>query len=431
MAPDNIIESIKKYISILQTKDGYFYFATQNAELLNTEDTCNYNQNNFEFFDIKNDCKRTIAFADIINIFLITFTDETTPAYAKYTDSLNNDPFIDICNNYISKIKALNKSIFKNKINIKTFELVSKLLKYNDILKYYDIKLDFLDKQILFYDEGITEEFLSLYKEKILDNDGNLKLSLTSAILLSFFDRQTQEDILEDNNYMSRLNKLKSSYLYFLDYSKEKNINYLIEEKNKAIKDLSGIEKNYVIQNFDLLIDKFKTVSYKKELSYIDSEEDLIFFWPFDLDLSVEKFTVTKSLERNKNTGSVLLYSVADTPFFNLFKVYKEYTKAKLTFRDFEFLKEVSNDINIKQNIINKKLDIFNAKKEEIFEYLDKELSSSNSDEIRSDIIKLKEEILLSIDAFKKEVTTDNTLRDILKYWPLYLYPIPEELVVE
>jgi hypothetical protein len=431
MAPDNIIESIKKYISILQTKDGYFYFATQNAELLNTEDTCNYNQNNFEFFDIKNDCKRTIAFADIINIFLITFTDETTPAYAKYTDSLNNDPFIDICNNYISKIKALNKSIFKNKINIKTFELVSKLLKYNDILKYYDIKLDFLDQQILFYDEGITEEFLSLYKEKILDNDGNLKLSLTSAILLSFFDRQTQEDILEDNNYMSRLIKLKSSYLYFLDYSKEKNINYLIEEKNKAIKDLSGIEKNYVIQNFDLLIDKFKTVSYKKELSYIDSEEDLIFFWPFDLDLSVEKFTVTKSLERNKNTGSVLLYSVADTPFFNLFKVYKEYTKAKLTFRDFEFLKEVSNDINIKQNIINKKLDIFNAKKEEIFEYLDKELSSSNSDEIRSDIIKLKEEILLSIDAFKKEVTTDNTLRDILKYWPLYLYPIPEELVVE
>lgn len=427
--PTTILDSIKKYISVLKTSNGKYFFATQNNTFLSREESFVSDDSQFEFFDIKFGHKRQLYFKDITDIYLISFPEEYTPPMGRYTEK--DDPFIQICNQYVERISLLDKSLFTYSVDNNKFEIVYNLLRYNEILKYYDIKLDFIDKNILLFDEGITDNFLKEFKNKICDNNGNLKFTLSNTLILSFFDRKTQEYILEDNDLDSRFKKLKSLYLYLLNTSREKTIQHLEKEKIEAVKNLKGIEKNYVVENFDLEIERIRNQNYEKDLSYIDNEQDLVIYWPFSLDLSVGNFVVTGSPEKNKNTGKIIFYSVANTPFFNLYKVFKEYLKYPIPFKTFEFLKDSESSEEIKSELISKKLQIFEKKKDEIFEFLNNEYDSTDIEEIKSDISKLREEINGAIETFKKEITSKCSLPEILKYWPTYLYPIPEELVVE
>lgn len=427
--PSTIINSIEKYISVLKTKDNKYFFATQNNVFLKREETFSINDKEFEFFDIKFGHKRQLNFEDIVGVFLVSFPEEYTPPMGR--DANAKELFIEIGKRYLEKIQLLDKSVFKYTVNDEKYETIFNLIRYNEILNYYDIKLDFFDKQILFFDEGITDEFLNNYKKIIFDKSGKLKINLSNAIILSFFDRQTQEYVLEDNDSASRFKKIKSIFIHLLNLSKEKTALYLENEKEEAIKDLKGIEKNYVVQNFENEIDKIRSLDIDKELEYIDNEQDLILYWPFTLDLSVGEFVLTTSPEKNKNTGKIIIHSVANTPFFNLYKVFKEYTKLSISLKTFEFLKGTSTDESIKKELIDKKLNIFENKKNEIFEFLNNELTSTSISEVKEDILKLKEEINSAIELYKKEITVASSLRDILKYWPVYLYPIPEELIVE
>lgn len=428
--PLTVIDSIKKYISVIKTVDNKYFFATQNNQLLSRNESFSADENQFEFFDVKFGHKRQLYFKDITDIYLISFSEEFTPPMGRGLDN-EKDVFFEISKEYIKRISLLDKAIFTYTVDNNKFDTVFNLIRYNDILKYYNINIDFIDKKILFFDEGVTDNFLANYKDKIFDESGQLKLSLSSSIILSFFDRETQEYILEDNNPDSRFKKLKSVYLHLLNLSREKAVSEMYKEKKEAIKGLTGIEKNYLIQNFDTEINRIRSLEIEKDLSYFDSESDLISYWPFSIDLTVGDFTITTSLEKNRNTGKILLHSVANTPFFNLYKVFKEYIKIPITLKSFEFLKSSSSDISTKQELINKKLEIFEKKRNEIFEFLDNELLNATVEEVKEDIKQLKEEINSAVDLFKKEVTVESSLRDILKYWPVYLYPVPEELVVE
>ena len=427
--PSAIIDSIKTHISVLKTGNNKFFFATQNNKLLSREELFTSDDNQFEFFDIKFGHKRQLYFKDITDIYLISYPEEYAPPMGRDLDE--NDLFLEISKKYIERINLLDKNLFKYTVDNKKFEVIFNLIRYNEILKYYDINVDFIDKQILFFDEGITDKFLSDYNNKIFDTDGNLKLTLTSAIVLSFFDRETQEYVLEDSDFNSRFNKLKEIYLQFLNISKEKNIAYLETEKEKFIKDLTGIEKNYLIQNFDTEINKIRELDFAKDLTYIDNENDLILYWPFVVDLAVNEYIITTSIEKNKNSGKILISSVANTPFFNLYKVFKEYVKYPVSLKTFEFLKSSKEEEKTKAELIDKKLKIFEKKRDEIFVFLDNELTTATADDIKNDILNLKEEINGAIEIYKKDINIDSSLRDILKYWPVYLYPIPEELVVE
>lgn len=427
--PNTIIDSIKKYISVLKTVNGKFFFATQNNILLSRKESFHFDDTQFEFFDVKFGHKRQLYFKDITDIYLISFPEEYTPPMGNFTEK--EDPFLEISKQYVNRINLLNKADFKYTVDDNKFEAAYNLIRYNEILKYYDIKLDFIDKNILLFDEGITDNFLKEYKSKIFDKEGNLKFTLSNTLILSFFDKKTQEYIFEDEDADSRFKKIKSLYLYLLNTSREKTIQHIEKEKIEAVKDLKGIEKNYVIENFDLEIERIKNQNYEKDLSYIDNEQDLVIYWPFSLDLSVGDFVVTCSPEKNRNTGKVIFYSIANTPFFNLYKVFKEYLKYPIPFKTFEFLKDSESSEEVKNELISKKIKIFEKKKDEIFEFLNNEFNSTDIEEIKSDITKLKEEINSSIETFKTEVTSKSSLPEILKYWPTYLYPIPEELVVE
>lgn len=428
--PSVILDGIKKYISVLKTQNGKYFFATQNNDLLDRKELFTSDEQQFEFFDVKFGHKRQIYFKDVTDIYLISFPEEYSPPMGKDI-SEEKDLFLEISKKYVERINLLDKQLFKYTVNDKKFETVFNLIRYNEILSYYDIKLDFIDKQILFFDEGITDKFLGDQESKICDKDGNLKLTLTNTIILSFFDKKTQEYILEDDNLESRFTKLKSLYLYLLNSSREKTIKHLETEKNSAIKDLKGIEKNYVIENFDLEIQRLINKDIEKDLSYIDNEHDLILYWPFSLDLSVGNYVVTVSPEKNRGTGKIILYSVANSPFFNLYKVFKEYLKTPMPLKTFEFLKDSNVSDSVKKELISKKLQIFEKKKDEIFEFLNNEYNSTDNVEIKNDIDKLREEISSSITQFNNEITPNSSIPDILRYWPTYLYPIPEELVVE
>jgi len=145
----------------------------------------------------------------------------------------------------------------------------------------------------------------------------------------------------------------------------------------------------------------------------------------------VGEYVITTSIEKNKNSGKILISSVANTPFFNLYKVFKEYVNSPISLKKFEFLKSSKDEEKTKAELIDKKLKIFEKKRDEIFVFLDNELTTATADDIKNDILNLKEEINGAIEIYKKDINIDSSLRDILKYWPVYLYPIPEELVVE
>lgn len=426
---DCILDSIKKYVAVLKTTDKKYFFATQNNALLDRAETYTSDTEQFEFFDIKFSHKRQLYFKNITDIYFVSFPDEFSPAFANYADD-ENDIFLEMSKQFISKIKNLDKNMFKYTIDEETHTIILNLLRYNDILKYYDISLDSIDRIILLFDEGITSSFIDTYKDKIFGSKGELKLTLSSTLILSFFDRKTQEYILEDSDSESRFNKLKALYTHLLNLSKEKSVIHLLEEKETAIKDLIGIEKNYVIQHFDAEVERVKTLDIEKELTYIDNENDLIMYWPYSSDLTVGEYVVTLSPEKNKNSG-IVIHSVANTPFFNLYKVFKEYIKHPISLRTFEFLKTSEVNKEVKEELISKKLLIFEKKRDEIFEFLNSELNSTSIEEIKSDILNLKNEINGSIETYKTEISTESTIREILRYWPVYLYPIPEELVVE
>jgi len=157
--PSAIIDSIKTHISVLKTGNNKFFFATQNNKLLSREELFTSDDNQFEFFDIKFGHKRQLYFKDITDIYLISYPEEYAPPMGRDLDE--NDLFLEISKKYVERINLLDKNLFKYTVDNKKFEVIFNLIRYNEILKYYDINVDFIDKQILFFDEGITDKFLS------------------------------------------------------------------------------------------------------------------------------------------------------------------------------------------------------------------------------------------------------------------------------
>ena len=102
-----------------------------------------------------------------------------------------------------------------------------------------------------------------------------------------------------------------------------------------------------------------------------------------------------------------------------------------MSLKQFESLKTQKQDAVTHAQLIDKKLKIFEKKRDEIFVFLDNELTTATADDIKKDILELKKEINGAIETYMKDINADSSLRDILKYWPVYLYPVPEELVVE
>lgn len=437
------IDDIKSYlyslelsISVVVTVENEHIFCTrcldfiEDIEFKETHKSLRLDAPSFEVYDVKQRVLRTLNFTDIKYIVLITHSKEFSPVVTPTEiRTSNSERLLE----RIRQGRSLSNFTYSNFVNESDSSVLSYFLGNNNLIEYYDFVGDSLEEKFILYDKNVTEYFLNSNKDKIFDSKGNLKLTFGAAAILSFFDRQTHTFILSEDNQEVRLKNLKILFNYLINSKKDDYIKFLENKKTTITGELDVLERNYITKQLDEEIDLVKNTDYSANLQYISFDDDIVALWPFEIDLSNEKVLITKNHEAICGFERKKITSVYDTPFFGLYKVFTHYVNKKydmITFQYFCHNPKSSDTVLIKEEIKNNKLKAFELKKQEILNFLNEEYNSTTNEEVKSDIINLKKDIDESINEFNLSYKNTMPMDELLKAWPLFLYPIPEHLVV-
>ena len=433
---DPSLFSLDSSISVLITVNGEYIFGTrcldlvEDIEFKETYKDFKCDLSSFDVYDVKQRNLRTLNYSDIKYTVLVSHSKEFSPVVTP------SEVYTSKSERLLERIRqgrSINNFTYSNFVDESTSSVVCEFLSNNKLIEYYDFVGDNIEEKFILFDKNVTEYFLNTNKDKIFDSKGNVKLTFGAAAILSFFDRQTHTYILSEDNKDVRLKNLKILFNYLIESKKDDYIVFLKDKKTALSCDLDVLEKNYISKQIDEEIDTVKKTDYSENFKYISFDDDIVALWPFEVDLSNEKVLITRNSDANAGIERKKVTSLYDTSFFNLYKVFTHYVNKKydmITFKYFCHHPKSNDTVLIKEEIKNNKLKAFETKKQEILAFLNEEYNTTTNEDVKNDINNLKNDINTSIDEFLLLYKNTMPMDELLKAWPLFLYPIPEHLVV-
>lgn len=428
---DAFIGSLKLQVNIIGDDKDNFYFTTLNPDLLSYAD-CLKNKikienDRFTFFDLKSKKFYELPYNKVCYNIFVSLSPGFTPAKNDLNEILSNSKII------IDRLKKLSYNKTSSQRNPRTENLIVDAIRGNLNLKLpIEINFDRLDLLILSYDSAVAEETY-LKNKHLIDS-----LSTPITNILYHFDKEVQINILNEQDKAKQFELLKACWITVLENGREN----FIRATTKKIAEIADndTDSKFLKSSLKSEIDAIKKLDFIQELALFSDAKDLFFYWPFNnFNLETEHYILTKKPDLDTdglvqvkiNSDSRLEYTSYNDYLIRLLKAIKTYSP-DLMFRtdDIKDLFEV-NELNeeqekIKKDIFNNKIKMLEKRKLEIFDFLDNENDLSDTN-ILKDITELKELINSAIKSFTDSYN-ENSVLEIITYWPAALQPAPDNL---
>lgn len=433
------VDNNKKYYFITNTKEVIDYINPESREELTSDN------DKFKTLDVKYLTYREFEYNKITDLVMPCVPLFSSPRLSE----IDGKPTSDVLENsklFIEKFKLLDKSFFKDEIDLDIASKLHSFVKANTKNgNMFPSTIDDIDLHILLYDRGIAEHIYNNNKDVV-----NF-LSTGLGVMLEFFEPEVKTKIRELlPNKEEALEFTKNCWRTLLEIYKQRSLELYDEEIKKISENntLEDFEKEYMLTTTQNEKERIQKLDHEQYLALIDDPNSLIKYWPYtNVNLESTDTIVTnlggssvdEKFGDNKPNKEI---HVSNDYFFKLINIIKRYIpEVQFSLKDCRGIfneNSLKNDAaitnehrekikSIKEALVSSKKAKLVQVKEKMLDSLRKEIQEVTEEEVKKEI----QEIITLIEKTQEDIDKlspqFNTV-DILDFWPPALYPMPNEL---